>query len=84
MKKSAWAISQDITGTMMNVLLISCIAGTMPMVIYLVYNGLPINTAIEYFGSAEIIRAFIGAIGIVLAVPIAYFVNISIRKRWRQ
>jgi len=83
LKKSAWVIAQDITGTMMNVLVISCIAGAMPLFIYLVYNGMPINMAIEYYGSAEIIRALTGCIGIVLAVPVSYLINMGLRRRWK-
>jgi len=79
LKKSAWSIVQDITGTMMNVLFFSCIAGTLPIVIFITQNGL-FSYAFSHYGSAEIIRALVGCIGIVLAGPISYLVNIILRK----
>lgn len=81
LKHSAWEIAQDITGTIMNVLLFSCVVGALPSIIYLVANGVSMTFAIEYFSSAEIIRALVGCIGIILAVPISYLVNIGLRRR---
>ncbi|MCL2774033.1 MAG: YibE/F family protein, partial [Oscillospiraceae bacterium] len=80
LRKSAWVIVQDITGTMMNVLFFSCISGTLPLLIFITRNGLLFN-AFTYYGSAEIIRALVGCIGIVLAGPAAYSVNIIVRRR---
>lgn len=81
LKHSAWEIAQDITGTIMNVLLFSCVVGALPSIIYIVGNGVSMTFAIEYFASAEIIRALVGCIGIILAVPISYLVNIALRRR---
>lgn len=82
LKKSAWEIAQDITGTIMNVLLFSCIVGALPSIILVVSNGMPLLFAFKYYGSVEIIRALVGSIGIILAVPISYLVNIGLRRKW--
>jgi len=82
LKKSAWIIVQDISGTMMNVLFFSCVAGALPILIFVIRNG-QITYAFSYYGSAEIIRALIGCIGIVLAGPVSYLVNVILRKRWK-
>lgn len=82
-KESAWQIAQDITGTMLNVLFFSSIAGTMPIIIFLARNGQSITYSFSYFGSAEIIRALVGAIGIILTIPISYVVNLTLRKKWK-
>ncbi len=83
LKNSAWEIAQDITGTIMNVLLFSCVAGALPNVIFVISSGgMPLDFAFEYFAMAEVIRALVGCIGIILAVPISYIVNIAMRKRW--
>ncbi|HMM06123.1 MAG TPA: YibE/F family protein [Clostridiales bacterium] len=83
LKSSAWAIGQDITGTIMNVLFFSCIVGALPSILLLISNGMPMMFILEYYGSAEVIRALVGCIGIVLAVPISYLINISLRRRWQ-
>ena len=41
-----------------------------------------LDFAFEYFAMAEVIRALVGCIGIILAVPVSYIVNIAMRKRW--
>lgn len=83
LKKSAWEIAQDITGTIMNVLLFSCVAGALPNVIFVISSGgMALDFAFEYFAMAEVIRALVGCIGIILAVPVSYIVNIAMRKRW--
>ena len=83
LKHSAWEIAQDITGTIMNVLLFSCVVGALPSVIFVISSGgMPLDFAFEYFGLAEVIRALVGCLGIILAVPVSYVVNIAMRRRW--
>lgn len=83
LKHSAWEIAQDITGTIMNVLLFSCVVGALPSVIFVISSGgMPLDFAFEYFGLAEVIRALVGCLGIILAVPISYVVNIAMRRGW--
>lgn len=84
LKRSTWTIAQDLTGTLMNVLLFSCVAGAVPLMIFIYYNGMPLSYAFGYYGSAQLTRALIGCIGIVLAGPVSYFVNINLRGRWRE
>lgn len=81
LKKSAWEIAGDIMGTMMNILFFSSVVGSIPVIIYLVGNGETMSFALRYFGSAEVIRALVGAIGIALSVLASYLVNIGLRKR---
>ena len=81
LKRSAWKIAQDITGTIMNVLLFSCVVGALPGIIYLIGNGIAMDFAIEYYASVEIIRALVGCIGIIMAVPVSYLVNIGLQRR---
>ena len=81
LKDSAWIIAGDIMGTQMNVLFFSCIVGALPLVIFLARNGNGISFTFKYYGFAEIIRALVGAIGIALAVPLTYLVNIALRKK---
>ena len=80
LKKSAWEIAGDIMGTMMNVLFFSGIVGSIPVIIYLVMNGAAMSAALANYGSAEVIRALVGAVGVALAVPISYLVNIWLRR----
>lgn len=83
LRNSAKAIAQDISGTIMNVLLFSCVVGALPSVIFVVCSGgMPLDFAIEYYAMAEVIRALVGCIGIILAVPVSYVVNIALRRRW--
>lgn len=83
LKHSAWEIAQDITGTIMNVLLFSCVVGALPSVIFVISSGgMPLDFAFEYFALAEVIRALVGCLGIILAVPVSYVVNITLRRGW--
>lgn len=81
LRRSAREIAQDITGTIMNVLLFSCIVGALPNIILVVSNDMPLMFAFQYHGTVEIIRALVGSIGIILAVPVSYFVNIKLGRR---
>lgn len=80
LRKSAWIVAEDTMGTTMNVLFFSCIVGCFPLVIYLTLNNVSINFAFTNYGLSEIIRALVGAIGIVLAIPISYLVNFFLRR----
>lgn len=61
----------DIMGTMMNVLLFTYISGALPMMIIKVKNGYTLYHFINFQMVFEIIRFLLGAIGIVLAIPVA-------------
>ena len=83
LKKSAWSVAQDNVGTSMNVLFYASIIGMTPLIIFFTVNGVGITSITRYWLSVEVIRALISSIGIVIAAPISYFVNLTIRRRWK-
>lgn len=75
-------IGYDIMGTMINVLFFTYICGTIPMLILKIKNGYKFLSILKFQIPFEIIRFLIGAIGIVIAIPISGFIAITIlRKR---
>ncbi len=74
MKASVRAVSDDIMGTMVNVLFFTYICGGMPELLLMMRNSLPVSFAWEYVLSFEMVRFLIGSIGLVLAVPISQLV----------
>ncbi|MBE6087187.1 MAG: YibE/F family protein [Clostridium beijerinckii] len=79
--KSAREIGQDIMGTMSNTLVFAYLSGSMPIILLLLRNGLPITYIININLSLEFMRALIGSIGIVLSIPITIFTSIAILKK---
>jgi uncharacterized membrane protein len=78
--KSAREIGQDIMGTMANTLVFAYLSGSIPIILLLLRNGLPITYIININLSLEFMRALIGSIGIVLSIPITIFTSIAILK----
>jgi len=78
--KSVREIGQDIMGTMANTLAFAYISGSIPMIILLLRNGLPITYIININLSLEFMRALTGSIGIVLSIPITIYTSIVILK----
>ncbi len=74
-------IAGDMMGALINVLLFTFMIGTIPMLTLAMANDLPIGLALSYFSKLEIIRSLVGAIGIVLTVPITLYVTILIQKK---
>lgn len=64
-------IGYDIMGTMINVLLFTYISGALPVIIVKIKNGYTLYHLIHFQMVFEIIRFLMGAIGIVLAIPVA-------------
>ena len=81
LKQSLWKIAQDTTGTSMNILFFASVIGAFPLVVFLARNNQPIMFNFRHFASAEIVRSLVGSIGIVLAIPVSYYVNLRLRKR---
>lgn len=79
--KSAREIGQDIMGTMANTLVFAYLSGSIPTVLLLLRNGVPITYIINFNLSLEFMRALIGSIGIVLSIPITIFTSIIILKK---
>ena len=78
--KSVREIGQDIMGTMANTLIFAYLSGSIPTIILLLRNGLPITYIININLSLEFMRALTGSIGIVLSIPITIFISIVILK----
>jgi uncharacterized membrane protein len=78
--KSAREIGQDIMGTMANTLVFAYLSGSIPTILLLLRNELPITYIININLSLEFMRALIGSIGIVLSIPITIFTSIILLK----
>ena len=75
------AISHDIMGTMINVMLFAYITGSFPIALIKIANGFSLSVMIRFNLVFEITRFLTGAIGIVLAIPIAGAVAIAMQRR---
>lgn len=86
--KSVQEMGYDIMGTMINVLFFTYISSTIPMVVVKIKNGYTLYHMIRFQVIFEIIRFLMGAIGIVLAIPVAgacsiLFLHKAGLKKWR-
>lgn len=81
LRASGGNIAADMMGALINVLLFTFMIGTVPMLTLAMANDLPIGLALSYFANLEIIRSLVGAIGIVLTVPITLYITIFIQKK---
>ena len=68
------AVSDDIMGTMVNVLFFTYICGGLPEMLLMLRNNLTVSFVWEYVLSFELVRFLVGSIGLVLAVPISQLV----------
>ena len=75
------AISHDIMGTMINVMLFAYITGSFPIALIKIANGFSLSVMVRFNLVFEITRFLTGAIGIVLAIPIAGAVAIAMQRR---
>lgn len=74
-------IGYDIMGTMINVLLFTYICGSIPTIILKIKNGFNLISLITLRMPFEIYRFLIGSIGIVLTIPIAILISITLLKK---
>lgn len=74
LQDSIRAVSDDIMGTMVNVLLFTYICGGLPEILLMLRNNLTILFVWEYVLSFEMVRFLTGAIGLVLSIPISQLV----------
>lgn len=79
--KSIREMGYDIMGTMINVLFFTYISGTIPIVIVKINNGYTLYHLIHFHLIFEIVRFLMGAIGIVLAIPVAGFFSILLLQK---
>ena len=78
--KSGKFLSEDILGTMVNVLLFTSISGCIPMLIFVMRNNIPVLTAFNMYGKIEMIRFMTGCIGILVTIPITMHLAIYFFK----
>lgn len=81
LRASGTNIATDMMGALINVLLFTFMIGTIPLLTLAMADDLPIGLALSYFANLEIIRSLVGAIGIVLTVPITLYTTIFIQKK---
>ncbi len=74
--RSVKEIGYDIMGTMINVLFFTFVSGCIPMILLKIVNGYSLINIIHYSIVFDTIRFLMGAIGIVLAIPLSSFVAI--------
>lgn len=74
LKQSIHTVSDDIMGTMVNVLFFTYICGGLPEMLLMLRNNLTLSFVWEYVLSFELVRFLVGSIGLVLAVPISQWV----------
>lgn len=79
--KSIKEVSNDIMGTMINVLFFSYLSGSIPLFIIKAKNGYSFMNLVRYDVAFEILRFLTGSIGIVMAIPVAGVVAVLIHKK---
>lgn len=82
--RSGREIGRDISGTMTNVLLFTYLCGGIPLMMVIVRSGVPMLKYIFGNNNLEIARFLVGSIGIVLTVPVSYFVASVMLSRKRK
>jgi len=73
--RSGRQIGRDVTGTMANVLMFTYLCGSLPLLVVIVSNGVPLLKYIFANCNIEIARFLVGSIGIVITVPISCFLS---------
>lgn len=73
-------IGLDVTGTMINVLFYTYMAGRIPMCIMQLENGMPVYVMIRFYMPFEIIRFLTGAAGIALATIMSEYCTVKKMK----
>ena len=74
-------IGKDVMSTMINVLFFTYISSSIINLSIYFRNGIEVNALLTEFISLEMTRALIGAIGIVITIPIAIKVSLLVFKR---
>lgn len=87
--KSVREMGYDIMGTMINVLFFTYISGAIPMMVIKIRNGYTLYHMIHFQLVFEIVRFLMGAIGIVLSIPVAgvcaiFFLHKGAFLEWRR
>ena len=80
LSKSGITIGKDVMGTMINVLFFTYICSVIPNLVIYFRNGLKVGNLLNEFISLEMARALVGAIGIVITIPIAISISLLFFK----
>lgn len=79
--KSCSLVSENITGTMINVVLFTNLAGSIPLFILSLKNEVGLFTIFRYNIYFEATRFFVGGIGILLTIPLSAVISAIYSKR---
>ncbi len=74
-------IGNDIMGTMINVIFFTYLCSGLPVFVLALRNGFTLQNYISSNFTLEITRFLVGAIGIVLAIPISIYISTKIFKK---
>jgi len=74
-------IGNDIMGTMINVIFFTYLCSGLPVFVLALRNGFTLQNYISSNFTLEITRFLVGAIGIVLSIPISIYISTKIFKR---
>ena len=72
--KSGREVGKDIMGTMINVIFFTYLSGGLPIFVLAIRNGYSVSNYLQTNYTLEITRFLIGALGIVIAIPISIYI----------
>ena len=81
LRESLRDIGIDVTGTMINVLFYTYMAGRIPMCIAQLANGMPVFVMFRYYMPFELIRFLTGAVGIALTTIVSEWFIVKHMKK---
>ena len=79
--RSAKAVADDITGTMISVVLFTNIAAIIPTFIISVANDIEYKTVMRFDAYFDIVRFLMAAVAILIAIPVSVLVSSIMLKR---
>jgi uncharacterized membrane protein len=82
--RSMRQIGADLMGTMVNVLFFSYVSQSLPMVILKINSGYSVGSIFRYEMIFDFVRFLLGAIGIVLAIPVSEGVALMMCRKGRR
>ena len=80
LKRSGFEIGKDIMGTMTNVLFFTYVCGCIPLIVLAMRNDTRLSDIMKNYLNLEIVRSFVGSIGIVVTIPIAIIISSKLLK----
>lgn len=81
---SARAVADDITGTMINVILFTNIAAIIPTFIISLANGIEYRTVFRFDAYFDLVRFLMGAIAILVAIPVSVLISAFLLRKGRE